>query len=57
MEAIFIIVLAVVFFAAFVSGMNRKPEETVSGRWGMKAGKFISGDFGGKEWGERPKKK
>ena len=42
--------LAALFAFGFITG--GKPRSTFSGRWGTKAGRFISGNWGGSKWGE-----
>jgi hypothetical protein len=46
---IILYIVASVFILVFLC--KQKPvNETISGRWGYKFGKFISGDFGGDKW-------
>ena len=47
------LVLSVVGFA---SVKNDDPRDHAAGRWGVKTGKFVSGNWGGEKWGEKPKK-
>src|SRR5439155_9314378 len=42
--------LALIFFG-FYSGWTNPSRNSISARWGTKAGKFLSGNWGGQEWG------
>jgi hypothetical protein len=58
-ESIVIIFAVVIIFSIFVGTILKKdenPQDSTAGRWGIKAGKFLSGDWGGESWGEKRKK-
>lgn len=59
MEAVIIfgaLILLVLIVVGFASVKNDDPRDHVTGRWGVKTGKFVSGNWGGEKWGEKPKK-
>jgi hypothetical protein len=37
-------------------GPKEDPRDSIAGRWGIKTGKLLSGNWGGKDWGEKDKK-
>lgn len=55
-EVMFWLIMAIVgIIIGIANSAKDDPRNTAAGRWGIKTRKFISGDFGGEEWGERRK--
>jgi hypothetical protein len=54
--AVFAIVVILCFVFGIMSKQGEDPRDSTSGRWGIKTGKFVSGDWGGENWGEKRKK-
>ena len=52
MEAFWTIVFLVCIIAGFMKSKQVDPKSTVAGRWGIKTGRFLSGNWGGAKWGE-----
>lgn len=44
-------VLCIIIVVLFIAGLC-KPTSGPAHKWGHKAGKFTSGNWGGKKWGE-----
>ena len=57
MEILFGMILLIVIVSAIAISSKEDPRNSTSGRWGIKAGKFCRGEFGGEKWGEKPDNK
>jgi len=56
MEVLLGLVFFIVLIMSIMFSQKEDPKDSVSGRWGIKTGKFLSGNWGGEEWGEKDKK-
>lgn len=52
MESLLTIAFLVCIAVGFMKSRQVDPKTTVAGRWGIKAGRFLSGNWGGEKWGE-----
>jgi hypothetical protein len=52
METFLTIAFLLCVVVGFMKGRQADPKSTVAGRWGIKTGRFLSGNWGGEKWGE-----
>ena len=55
MEILLGIFFVAIFIVAVIFSQKEDPKDSTSGRWGIKTGKFLSGNWGGENWGEKDK--
>jgi len=53
---LFALLVLVVAVIVGIQASKEDPRNSASGRWGIKTGKFVSGNWGGEKWGEKDSK-
>jgi hypothetical protein len=51
-----LLIFGTLFLVFFMNYQHEEdPRDSTPGRWGIKAGKIVRGEFGGEKWGEKNK--